>query len=161
MLDFYRFLHLIGPLIAQIARSVFRALRAEGFVPRCRPGNNGSGSLDVGFMHCVVFTKLSGLAVGLNVEEESEEGAEPVILISALRQDGKELETYRPVTVKAVHALYKRHTMMPASVCHVVMEQPCPMVHPTFQVRKLRPRIQRTESTALLVRLYVGGRVRK
>lgn len=75
--DLDRFLHLVRSLIAQVARLVCRTLRAKRFVLWCRPRNHGDGIFHVGFVHNVVLAQLSGVAVGLDVEKEGEEGGEP------------------------------------------------------------------------------------
>lgn len=106
------------------------------------------------------------MTVGLDVEEEAEQSGEAVTerrsaaMLFLSEFEGVE-GTYSPVTVKAVQALYSLQTMIPDSVFQLTIRHRWPSVHPVFQVRKLRPRIQRTESAALLIRLYLGGRVRK
>lgn len=71
------------------------------------------------------------------------------------------IETYSAVTANAVRALYSRQTMMPASLCHVVRVQVWPSVQLRFQVRREKPRTQRTVSAPLMYKLYLGDRLRK
>ncbi len=63
-----------------------------------------------------------------------------------------------PVTVKAVQALYMRHTIIPSELCHLWVVQRWPRVQPRFQVSRARPRSQRIESMRLARREVRGGR---
>ncbi|KAL8701789.1 MAG: hypothetical protein Q9224_000336 [Gallowayella concinna] len=79
LLDPYRFLHLIRPLLAQIARLMFRWLRAERFILLYRLRDDGDRTFEVESVDLIVLASVGEFALDMDVKGKREEGGESVL----------------------------------------------------------------------------------